>query len=151
MLVIERLCARFHLVARQLRSRHDNRETLQVEDEYDVEDLLHVLLLLEHDVVVPETRTTGGARARPQTGFLLKLEQIVVVVTLARSGLTADVLAQELGADIDHHRAHPDCRTLVCFVYDPDCRFTNARAIERALSGDRERLSVRVIVAPKRP
>ena len=150
MLVIERLCAQFHVVARQLRSRHDNRETLQVEDEYDVEDLLHGLLMLEHEVVVPETRTARGASGRRRTGFLLKLERIVMVVTLARSGLTADVLGQELGPEIEHHKSHPDCRTLVCFVYDPDGRVADPRAVERALSGDRDGLSIRVIVAPKR-
>jgi len=30
MLLIERLCARFHRVARQLQSRHDHRATLRV-------------------------------------------------------------------------------------------------------------------------
>lgn len=57
MLILERLCSRFHLVAMQLRSRHSHRETLQVVDEYDVQDLLHALLTLEHDDVRPEEWT----------------------------------------------------------------------------------------------
>ena len=32
------------LIARQLRERHDNRATLETEDEYDVQDLVHALL-----------------------------------------------------------------------------------------------------------
>jgi hypothetical protein len=39
MLLLERLCARFHRVARQLQARHDHRATLHVADEYDVRDL----------------------------------------------------------------------------------------------------------------
>jgi hypothetical protein len=42
--VLERVIDRFHLVARQLRQRHGNRSTLSVNDEYDVQDLLHSLL-----------------------------------------------------------------------------------------------------------
>lgn len=37
--IIEQICLRFHVVARQLRSRHAGRATLDVGDEYDVQDL----------------------------------------------------------------------------------------------------------------
>jgi hypothetical protein len=43
-LSVERLCSRFHVVARQLRSRRENRDALEVEDEYDVQYLFHALL-----------------------------------------------------------------------------------------------------------
>ncbi|MGP8069361.1 MAG: hypothetical protein ACLP5V_05680 [Candidatus Bathyarchaeia archaeon] len=43
--VITRICNRFHYVARQMLSRHDKRETLTIRDEYDVQDLLHSLLV----------------------------------------------------------------------------------------------------------
>ena len=43
-LVLEKLFNRFYQVARQLRSRHDERPTLDISDEYDVQDLLHSLL-----------------------------------------------------------------------------------------------------------
>lgn len=39
--LIQTICSRFHQVARQLRHRHDERTTLQIKDEYDVQDLLH--------------------------------------------------------------------------------------------------------------
>jgi hypothetical protein len=51
---IERLCDRFHLVARSLRDRHNNRPTIEVEDEYDVQDLFHALLKLDFDNIRPE-------------------------------------------------------------------------------------------------
>jgi len=35
---------RFHSVARQLRIRHGKRGTIEIKDEYDVQDLLHALL-----------------------------------------------------------------------------------------------------------
>lgn len=149
MLLIERLCARFHRVARQLQSRHDHRATLHVADEYDLRDLLHALLTLEFDDIRPEVWTPEYAGGAVRLDFLLKLEQVVIVARLAGGDLVTGELPAQLSGDIEHYHQHPDCRTLVCFVYDPDGRFTNPRPIERELSGDRAGLTVRVIIAPK--
>ena len=43
---LEPLLRRFHVIARQLRRRHDDRATLTIDDEYDVQDLLHAVLQL---------------------------------------------------------------------------------------------------------
>jgi hypothetical protein len=149
MLLIERMCARFHRVARQLQSRHDHRATLHVADEYDLRDLLHALLLLEYDDIRPEAWTPDYADGTPRIDFLLKLEQIVIAARQAQPGFGTKELAAQLPLDIEHYRQHPDCRTLVCFVYDPDGRIAYPRGLERELSGDRAGLTVRVIIAPK--
>src|SRR5882672_10130583 len=49
--LIARLCARFPLVVRQLRDRHANRPPFVVNDEYDVQDLMHALLHLRFDEI----------------------------------------------------------------------------------------------------
>jgi hypothetical protein len=119
-----------------------------VEDEYDVRDLLHALLVLEHDDVRLEEWTPSYA-ASPRRDFLLRLERIVVEAKMTRSGLGAREVEEQLAADIQKYKQHPDCRTLVCFVYDPEGRIANPRGIENALSGDKGGLAVRVIIAPK--
>lgn len=149
MLQLERLCSRFHLVARQLRSRYGNRDTLQVEDEYDVQDLLHALLTLEHDDIRVEEWVPSYAGGCLRKDFLLELEQIVIVAKKAVSGLGVRELGEQLGVDIRKYQGYPDCRTLVCFVYDPDRRLTNPRGVENELSGEQDGLTVRVLVAPK--
>ena len=148
MLTLERLCSRFHLVAEQLRSRHSDRETLRVEDEYDVQDLLHALLTLEYDDVRPEEWTPSYATSS-RRDFLLKLEQIVIEAKKTRSGFRAGELEEQLSVDIQKYKLHPDCKTLVCFVYDPEGRIANPRGIENDLSGDRDGLAARVIIAPQ--
>jgi hypothetical protein len=148
MLVIERLCSRFHLVAQQLRLRRGNRETLRVEDEADVQDLLHALLLLDHDDVRPITWTPEYAAGNPRTDFLLALDQTMLVAKMTRDGLGAAELGDQLAADIRKHRQHPGCRTLVCFVYDPDQRIADPRRVEDDLGGERGGLAVRVLIAP---
>lgn len=145
---IENVCLRFHLVARELRTRRENRPTLDVDDEYDVQDLLRALLTVNFDDVRPEEWTPSYAGGSSRVDFLLKNEQIVVEVKKARRGLDARRLGEELIIDIQRYRAHPDCRSLVCFVYDPDGRISNPRGLENDLNGPREDITVMIIIAP---
>ncbi|MGE5263773.1 MAG: hypothetical protein ACM3S0_10345 [Acidobacteriota bacterium] len=149
MLMLERLCSRFPLVAKQLRSRHGDRDTLRVEDEYDVQDLLHALLILEHDDIKPEVWTPGYAGTRPRTDFFLTLAHIVITAKMTRSGWGSKELEDELPVDIQKYKGYPGCRTLVCFVYDPEGRIANPRAIESEQSGEKDGLTVRVVIVPK--
>ncbi|MEO1342498.1 MAG: hypothetical protein AAFV28_15450, partial [Cyanobacteria bacterium J06635_13] len=43
------ICNKFHRITRQMRSRYGKRPTLEVNDEYDVQDLFHCLLTLYFD------------------------------------------------------------------------------------------------------
>ncbi len=148
-LLIEHICNRFHLVARQLRSRYNDRETLNIEDEYDVQDLFHALLTLEFDDIRPEEWTPSYAGSGSRVDFLLKQEQIVVEAKKTRKGLGAKQIGEQLIIDIQRYQSHPDCRTLICFVYDPEGRIANPRGIENDLNGQKNGLDVKAIIAPK--
>lgn len=146
--ILRRLCERFHLVARQLRARYGDRSTLDVHDEYDVQDLFHALLLLFFEDVRREEWSPSYAGGSSRLDFLLKAEQFVVETKRARKGLDARVLGEELIIDIQRYQAHPDCKRLLCFVYDPDGRIANPRGIESDLSHSRAGITVVVVIAP---
>lgn len=147
--IIENLCNRLHLVARQLRSRYDNRVTIEVEDEYDVQDVMHALLKLTFDDVRSEEWTPSYAGKSARVDFLLKSEQIVIEVKKTRKNLGPKEIGDQLIIDITRYKAHPDCQYLICFVYDPEGRIGNPKSIESDLTGTHDGLDVRVIIAPK--
>jgi hypothetical protein len=146
---LERLCNRFHAVVRQLRSRHEGRPTLDVSDEYDVQDLLHALLVEHFDDVRPEEYTPSYAGSSSRTDFLLRAEEIVIEAKKTRKGLAAKEVGNQLIVDIARYKAHPACKALVCFVYDPEGRISNPRGIEADLesAGD-DQMRVRVFIRP---
>ena len=146
---IERLLARFHRVARRLRARHSQRKTLEVEDEYDVQDLLHALLTIFFDDIRSEEWTPSYAGKSARMDFLLKAEQVVLETKMTRAGLGEKEIGDELIVDIVRYQAHPDCKTLICFVYDPLGRIGNPDGLERDLSRTEGSLVVKVLVAPK--
>jgi hypothetical protein len=147
--LVEKICLRFHLVVGQLRSRHEGRETLVVKDEYDVQDLMHALLRLFFEDVRPEEWTPSYAGKSARMDFLLKSESIVLEAKKTRPGLGARQVGEELIVDIARYRGHADCKTLVCFVYDPDGMITNPRGLERDLTREEGDMSVRVFVVPR--
>jgi len=60
-IIVSKICDRFNLVARQLRNRHESRPTLEIEDEYDVQDLMHALLRIFFEDIRPEEWTPSYA------------------------------------------------------------------------------------------
>lgn len=147
--VVQNICSRFHKVARQLRARHQNRETLNVRDEYDVQDLFHALLQVNFDDVRAEEATPSYAAKSSRIDFLLKSEQVIVEIKKSREGLTAKEVGSQLIEDIDRYKVHPNCKTLVCFVYDPDGLVANPKGLEADLSRSSNPFPVHVIIQPQ--
>jgi len=145
---VERICDRFHQVARQLRQRHGDRPTLSVADEYDVQDLLHTLLRLYFDDVRPEEYAPSYAGKATRMDFLIKGEKTVLEVKKTRASMSAADLGTQLIEDIERYQGHPDCRTLICFVYDPEGLLPNPKGLESDLKRDSDSLRVRVLIRP---
>jgi hypothetical protein len=143
------ICLRFHLFATRLLSRHGGRQAFEVKDEYDVQDLMHGLLRLHFDDVRPEEWTPSYAGSSSRTDFLLKKEKVVIETKMTRKNLGQREVADELIIDKERYRSHADCKTLVCFVYDPERKCHNPVALEGDLSEEREDLRTVVVVAPK--
>jgi hypothetical protein len=147
--ILERLTNRFHLFAMQLTKRHGNREPFSVSDEYDLQDIFHGLLRFFFDDVRPEEWTPSHAAKSPRIDFLLKQQQIIIELKMTRPGLGASQIADQLIVDIERYKKHPDCFTIVCFVYDPSRLIENPIGLENDLSRHSDRVDVIVMVSPK--
>lgn len=145
---VVQLCRRFHVVARQMRVRYAGRVPFELNDEYDVQYLLKAMLAIHFEDVRPEEYTPSYAGKSTRMDFLLKKEGIVVEAKMTRAGLSDKEVASQLIDDKERYRAHSDCRTLVCLVYDPNGYIKNARGLEADLSGDDGVLRTLVIINP---
>jgi hypothetical protein len=146
---VTRICERFHLVVRQLRERHESRSTIDVSDEYDVQDLFHALLRLYFDDVRAEEATPSYAAKSGRIDFLIKDESIGIEVKKTRDGLAAKQVGEQLIEDIARYQVHPACKTLVCFVYDPEGRISNPGGLAKDLSQKRADFHVEVMIMPR--
>lgn len=139
----------FHTCARQLKRRHSNRPTLEIGDEYDVQDLLNALLRLHFKDVRPEEWTPSYAGGNNRMDFLLKDEEIAIEVKMTRDGLKDKEVGDQLLIDIAKYQAHPNCKSLYCFVYDPGGYIRNPRGLEKdLLSATTGNIDVKVYIRP---
>ena len=145
---IRKLCTGFHAVARQLRQRHDDRPTLDVEDEHDVQDLFHALLRLEFQDIRTERWVPSYAGGDERTTFLFGADRLALVIKRTRPGLGGRELKAQLDIDAQRYSGRPDCQTLLCFVYDPEGRIANPREFEAASTRDDEGGTVAVQISP---
>ncbi len=140
------LFSQFHRFARQLRERRMKRPTLEINDEYDVQDLLHALLRLFCDDIRKEEWVPSYSGGSSRMDFLLKKEKIVVEAKKTRQGLGAKEVGVQLTIDASQYAQHSDCKTLFCFVYDPEGLITNPIGMESDLGGKHRGIDVEVFV-----
>ena len=146
---LRKVCLHFHAVARQLRLRKDYRATLEVEDDYDLQDLLCALLKLEFDEVGADEWTPPYAGGSTRTTLLLNRDRLAVVAKKTRSGLTTKELAEQVAADTAHYVSRKPCVHLFCFIYDPEGRIGSPTRLETDLTSVSDAFTVDVLVAPK--
>ena len=140
---------RFPYIIRELGKRHNRRPPLtDITDEYDVQDVLRGVLAGLFDDVRDEENTPSHAGLRSRMDLLLKHEQIVIETKMTRDNLGQRKVAEELAIDKEFYRSHPDCRTLVCFIYDPNRHLDNPIALETDLAEPTGPMPTVVIVAP---
>jgi hypothetical protein len=149
--VVLNICRQFHIVAIEMHSRHNNRPALTISDEYDVQDLLRALLRQQfNDVREEETAPSSVGRA-PRMDFLLKSERIVVETKMTRDALKDREIGDELLQDIGRYKDHPDCSTLVCFIYDPKGLLKNPTGLGSDLERQSDgRLTIKAVLCPSR-
>lgn len=146
---VETICRNFHKFCNQLTKRYDNRQTIIVSDEYDVQDLLHSIFKLHFSDVRAEEYTPSYAGGASRIDFLLADEEIAVEVKKTRTALKDKHIGEQLIVDTRRYSVHPKCKRLICFVYDPELLIKNPEGIENDLSKPSNGIDVQVIISPK--
>jgi hypothetical protein len=133
---------RFRDVQRQLLRRREDRDTLQITDEYDAQDLYHALLRIFFTDVRPEEWTPSYAGSSTRIDFLLPEHGLAIELKRTRKSMTKRTLGDELTVDVANYGKHPKVRHLVCLVFDHEGTIENPRGLERDLSRVHEGLAV---------
>lgn len=130
-----RLLLRLPRVSRKLakENRYAKRETLEIQDEYDVQDLMGAFLQLEFDDVRPEEWCPSYAGKSTRTDFLLKNEKILIEVKHATKTHSQKRIVDELTIDVASYKSKPDVKHLVCAIWDTDHFLDNPDALKADL------------------
>ncbi|MEV7652151.1 hypothetical protein [Kocuria marina] len=105
-----------------------------IRDESDLQIVIEAYLRTLYDDVRPEDYVPSYAGANSRVDFRLPEAGIIVETKMTRERLTERKLGEELLIDAGRYPAHPDCKAIVAFVYDPTRRIHNPRGVERDLA-----------------
>jgi len=143
--VIEHIFHRFHRVAT---TRRENKSLVfDVSDEKKTQDLLNGVLRLHFDNIKKEEETPSTAAGSTNIDFLLPRPKIGIEVKMGYVGNTE--LRKQINDDKGCYGAHPHCKLLMVFVYDPKHEVENPPAFEAELNEDTSKLKTQVYVLPK--
>jgi hypothetical protein len=145
---LEKMCSRFHIVARQLRDRYAERETLEIEDENDAIDLFYALLKLNFDEIELQEWKPRYAKG-PRIYFLIKPDNIFLGVKKTKQGLKDAELGAQVLVDVAEYQSKSNCKLMMFFIYDPEGRIGNPTGFERELERIPTKVPIRAIINPK--
>ena len=145
--ILEKIFKNFHRCAKSIMNRHARRTTLEINDEYDVQDLLQGILRLFIDDVRPEDYVPSYAGGNSRTDFYLPQYSTYIEVKMTRDGLADKEIGEQLVVDVARYGEM--CDTLICFIYDKIGALKNPYGLIRDLESlSSERMKVKVYITP---
>ncbi|WP_175927502.1 hypothetical protein [Burkholderia cepacia] len=150
--LIEETLFNFHAYVMQLARRYDDRPGIQIRDEHDVQDVLYAALKIHLQDVQREEAVPSTVGASSRIDFLLRDEEIGIEVKMVRDGQRDGKLGDELLLDLARYSAHPACRYLFLFIYDPAHQVQNPMGLRADLveKGQSLGMPVNVVYGPPR-
>ena len=129
---ITSLLRRFKANASSLIERRKGKEdqTVRLENEYDIQDLLQVMLKptfpLTRTEVVSDSKT---GREFLKIDFLIPDHKIALECKFIKNSATND-LKRQIADDMITYNEHPDCKELIFFVYDQEVKLKDPKYLE---------------------
>lgn len=146
---LEILLKNFHKAAIKLREIRDKKKAIKIKNEYDVQDILNSYLQLHFNDVRTEEFNISNACSNTRIDFVLKNENIAIEVKMASNTLKDKALGEQLLIDIGKYKSHPNCKTLVLFIYDNGDFIANKAALIKDLENQKtSTMDVRVVISP---
>lgn len=148
---IKKIMQWFHKCAQELRYRYgQNRNTIHINDEYDVQDLLRSILKIFYHDLRAEDYAPSSAWWNSRIDLVLPEEGIIIEVKNATETLQDKELWAQIAIDLVRYENHPNYKTLIVFIYD---KWDNVRN-KRWLISDIEKHSrpwkeIIVVISPE--
>ncbi len=142
---------KFHIVAKHLEERYNNRKTIKINDEYDTQDLLNALLKLEFDIVKKEEYNPSFANKNSRIDFFLRLENVGIEVKKVRDKAHVKSLDKEIIEDKAKYSNNKEINELYFFIYDPNLDLIKREEFIADLEKDKPNQFklVKIIVKPE--
>jgi hypothetical protein len=122
---------------RYLNTRRSSGAILQLDSEASVQDALYLILRPWVHDLVPENPTDRTGNRFSVADFRSRRLRLFIEAKFVRDKQHGRGISKELHDDIEVYRQHPDCDTIVFFVYDADSSIPDERELRRVIEEPR--------------
>lgn len=145
---------KFTSSSKSLTSRRKGKTSLIIEDEYDVQDILHTMLYPLFPTINSEQVVSGNDDKHfLKIDFLIASNKIAIETKYIKTKQDTNKLTKELNDDIQTYYKNQDCNELIFFVYDKDLLIYNPDNLEKqytiSQSFGEKRVNIYLIIRPK--
>ena len=145
--VFDKIFTNFHRCTRSILNRHGDRETIEIKDEDDVQDLLEGILRIFVDDIRPEDYVPSYAGGNSRTDFYLPKYDMYIETKMTRTGLKDKEVGEELIIDVARYKEK--CKKLIFFIYDKESFLKNPYGLIHDLENlSNDNLDVKVYISP---
>jgi len=122
---------KFTSASTSLTNRRKNKTSIDIVDEYDVQDILHVILKPFFPTIKSEQVVSGNDDEKfLKIDFLIASEKAAIECKFIRDNNHATSITKEINDDIQTYAKHQDCNNLIFFIYDKDMHISNPDVLE---------------------
>jgi hypothetical protein len=148
--LIKDICLNFLKFDINIRRRYGYRETIKINDEYDLQDALHSILKLFINDIRPEDYVHSYAGGNSRVDFLLPEYNLIIETKMTNSALHDKQVGEQLIIDIERYKQKKNINHLACFVYDKEANISNPSGLIDDLEKlSDEKMRVSVFISPQ--
>ena len=124
--LIEKILNKFTSASKSLLDRRKGKTNIQIEDEYDIQDLLFIMLKPHFPTLRIEQVVSGNDDNQfLKIDFLISSNKVAIECKIIRDQNHANKISKELNDDIQTYHNNQDCNTLIFFIYDKSMLLNN--------------------------
>lgn len=147
---LKNILKKFNSFYHLLNQRHNKRTGIVINDEYDVQDLLHSILTLFFTDVQRESSVPYNAGSNSRIDFLIRDENIGIEVKMTRKGLKDKELGEQIIIDMHRYSSHQNCKDVLFFIYDPQHYIMNIDGLRNDIKKENSKLTPHLVIVPER-
>lgn len=145
---------KFTSASKSLTNRRKGKPNIQIEDEYDIQDILQAILKPHFPTIKIEEVVPGNdAEKFLKIDFVLSNIKVAIECKCIRDKNHAKKLTKEINDDIQTYHKHSHCSHLVFFIYDKDLLITSPDTLEENYSKkqifDTKEMTIDLRIRPK--
>lgn len=147
--LIYKICNNFNRFDINIKRRYNNRNTIEIQDEYDLQDSLFAILKLFIEDIRKEDYVPSYCGKNSRVDFFIPELKVAIETKMTNNNLKDKEIGEQLLIDIGRYKGNPNIKKVIFFIYDKNAFITNPHGILKDIEKmSTNELEIKVYISP---